>query len=171
MQHYNVDSRFLSDDFIDMTGKAMSTLQCAGKDNLLYYLAVGLGKERPDGSGPRLPVDRMPFGLLSHNIKFFAVEDTACIKPEDHYIEWQTTMFSHFGHKWDKLFRGPMWSYDGDSDNENDDEENAHESQTTGRCKELMNKSVDTENERREEQILDINRNFNHIEKFQQHKS
>lgn len=24
-------------------------------------------------------------------------------------------LFAHFGHKWDKLFRGSMWSYDGES--------------------------------------------------------
>jgi hypothetical protein len=41
--------------------------------------------------------------------------DVSCLYPCDHYVEWQTTMVAHFGHKWDKLFRGPMWSYDGES--------------------------------------------------------
>ena len=29
-------------------------------------------------------------------------------------------MFAHYGHKWDKLFRGPMWSYDGETSDEDD---------------------------------------------------
>lgn len=27
-------------------------------------------------------------------------------------------MFAHFGHKWDRLFCGPMWSYEGESSDE-----------------------------------------------------
>ena len=36
-----------------------------GKENIIYhmYLAKGLWTPRRDGSGPRLPIDRMPFGL------------------------------------------------------------------------------------------------------------
>ena len=29
-------------------------------------------------------------------------------------------MFAHFGQKWDKLFRGPMWSYDGETSDEDE---------------------------------------------------
>ena len=29
-------------------------------------------------------------------------------------------MFAHFGHKYDKLFRGPMWSYDGETSDEDE---------------------------------------------------
>lgn len=79
-EHYGVKSNFMPDDVIDLTGKAMATLQHASKDNPFYRLAAGLGKERPNGSGPRLPVTRMPFGLLHHNIMFFSVEDTMGLK-------------------------------------------------------------------------------------------
>ena len=60
----------------------------------------------------------MPFGLIHHNLEFFAKENPANVYPIDHYAVWQTTMFSHFGHKWDRLFRGPMWSYDGGTSEE-----------------------------------------------------
>lgn len=57
----------------------------------------------------RLPMDRMSYGLLSHNM-FFSSEDVTNLHPEPHFIDWEISMFSHFGHKWAALQRGPMWS-------------------------------------------------------------
>lgn len=31
---------------------------------------------------------------------------------EEHYVSWLATMFSHFGHKWLCLYRGPAWQYE-----------------------------------------------------------
>lgn len=31
---------------------------------------------------------------------------------EEHYVSWLATMFSHFGHKWLCLHRGPAWQYE-----------------------------------------------------------
>ena len=61
------------------------------------YLAKGLWTPRRDGSGPRLPIDRMPFGLLSYNIRYFALDKINNILSDLHYVQWETTMFSNLG--------------------------------------------------------------------------
>ena len=109
-----IDQSFVPSDFIKLAGGSFQNLNAAGVGNTLYFLAKGIGESREDESGPRMPLDRMPFGLIHHNLEFFARNDTTNLRPCDHYAEWQTT-FAHFGHKWDRLFRGPMWSYDGES--------------------------------------------------------
>lgn len=95
----------------------MKVLKEGGKENTVYHLSKSLGEKRDDGS-PRLPIDRMPFGLIEYNLKFFSLDDANNIHASQDYLEWQTTMFAHFGHKWDKLHRGPMWSFDGESDDD-----------------------------------------------------
>ena len=57
-------------DFIALCCKGISVLHQNEKDNIIYYLAKGLGTPREDGTGPRLPIDRMSFGLLSYNIRY-----------------------------------------------------------------------------------------------------
>ena len=34
-----------------------------------------VGTERPDGSDMRMPVDRMPYGMIEHSINFFNADD------------------------------------------------------------------------------------------------
>ena len=58
--------------FIDLSLQAMKNLRASGRSNILYELAFGLGTQRPDGSGPRFPTDRMPMGLLEYVVNFFA---------------------------------------------------------------------------------------------------
>lgn len=60
------------------------------RKKIIYYLAKGLGTPRSDGSGPRLAIDRMPFGLLSYNIRYFALEKINNIFCDPHYVEWET---------------------------------------------------------------------------------
>ena len=36
---------------------------------------IYIGTERPDGSDMRMPVDRMPFGMIEHSINFFNADD------------------------------------------------------------------------------------------------
>ena len=61
-----------------------------------------------------MPLDRMPFGLIDYNIRFFASTKTQKLGMEDHYSSWLQIMFSQFGHKWLCLHRGPAWQYDKD---------------------------------------------------------
>ena len=61
-----------------------------------------------------MPLDRMPFGLLPYNIRFFASNRTNALGHEEHYGSWLDTMFSQFGHKWLCLHRGPAWQYEVD---------------------------------------------------------
>ena len=101
-----INDGYVPANFLQLAGSSFKNLQVAGKENTLYFLARSVGELRPGGSGPKMSLDRMPFGL---------------IHPSEHYAEWLTTMFAHFGHKWDKLYCGPMWSYDGDSSDEEGD--------------------------------------------------
>ena len=115
-----VDGNFVPSDFIQLAGNSFKQLQAAGVKNMVYFLVRSVGALRSDGSGPRMPLDQMPFGLIHHNLEFFSNDNCTNLHPVDHYAEWQTTMFAHFGHKWDKLFRGAMWSYDGETSDEDD---------------------------------------------------
>ena len=103
--------KFVPSDFVDLCCKGIHVLNKNGKDNILYYLAKGLGTPRADESGPRLPIDRMPFGLLSYNIRYFALDAVNKVKADPDYIQWESTMFSNFGHKWVCLQRGPGFAY------------------------------------------------------------
>jgi hypothetical protein len=60
----------------------------------------------------RMPLQRMPFGLVDYNIKYFSSHSSQKLKMEDHYAKWLETMYAHFGHKWLCLFRGPYWQYE-----------------------------------------------------------
>ncbi|XP_073247312.1 uncharacterized protein [Porites lutea] len=116
-----INDGYVPANFLQLAGSSFKNLQVAGKENTLYFLARSVGESRPGGSGPRMSLDRMPFGLIHHNLQFFAKDNVSNLHPCEHYAEWLTTMFAHFGHKWDKLYRGPMWSYDGDSSDEEGD--------------------------------------------------
>ena len=59
-----------------------------------------------------MPIKQMPYGLLDFNIRFFAKGSTQNLGIEEHYASWLATMFSHFGHKWLCLHRGPGWQYE-----------------------------------------------------------
>ena len=99
-------------DFVELCCKAFNELLHSGKDNIVYHLAKGLGTKRTDCSGPRLPTDRMPFGLLSYNIRYFSSDSVNNLKADPDFIEWETTMYANFGHKWVCLQRGPGFAYD-----------------------------------------------------------
>ena len=59
-----------------------------------------------------MPINKMPYGLLDYNIRFFAKGSRQNLGIEEHYASWLATMFSHFGHKWLCLHRGPVWQYE-----------------------------------------------------------
>lgn len=105
---------YIPPNFVELCCKAFKELLDSGKDNIVYHLAKGLGTKRPDGCGPRLPTDRMPFGLLSYNIRYFSSDSVNNLKADQDFIEWETSMYANFGHKWLCLQRGPGFAYDED---------------------------------------------------------
>ena len=98
---------FIHGDIIETVISGVNTLYCNGKKNLLYIFSKILSQNK-------LALDRMPFGLIDYNLRFFHAESAVKLEMEDHYAVWQETMMAHFGHKWIALHRGPMWQYDED---------------------------------------------------------
>ena len=80
------------------------------KENTIYHLCKCLGEMR-DKSSARLCVDRMPFGLIAYNCKFFASNDASNLQAPEDYKKWMESMYCYFGNAWASLFLGPMWSY------------------------------------------------------------
>ena len=72
-----------------------------------------IGEVRPDGITTRMPIMRMPFGLISYKLscEFFSHDDVTNLHALEDYIKWMETMYAHFGNKWACLHNGPMWSY------------------------------------------------------------
>ena len=99
--------KIVKSDFLTSSVKAMETLYKGGKHNLIYSLSKCF-----EGPAPRMDVNRMPYGLLDYNIRFFACNRTQKLGMEEHYASWLETMFSQFGHKWLCLHRGPVWQYE-----------------------------------------------------------
>lgn len=97
----------------------MQNLRSKGKSNTIFHLCKCIGEVRPDGSTTRMPIMRMPFGLISYNCEFFSHDNVTNLRASEDYIQWMETMYAHFGNKWACLHNGPMWSYDKD---ENDEE-------------------------------------------------
>ena len=98
---------FIHGDIIETVISGVNTLYCTGKKNLLYIFAKTLSEDK-------LKLDRMPFGLIDYNLRFFHAESAVKLDLECHYAVWQETVMAHFGHKWIALNRGPMWQYDED---------------------------------------------------------
>jgi hypothetical protein len=102
--------KFVNPDFINTSLNATKTLFDEGKHNLIFNLCQCF--QRTDaGTTTRMPLDRMPYGMLDYNIRFFASSQTRKLGYEEHYASWLETMFSQFGHKWLCLHRGPVWQY------------------------------------------------------------
>lgn len=65
----------IEDDFLQLVLQSCQHLQKYGRSNVLDGLARAIGRLRPDGSDSRLPVKRMPMGLIEYNIvNFFNAE-------------------------------------------------------------------------------------------------
>ncbi len=123
LQQYGTDLfEYISKDFLHLAVKGMNLLKQNNKENLFLAMAKCFGEEI-DGE-PRMPVNQMPFGLISYNLQFFACNNTANIKMDNDYLEWQTTMYAQFGHKWACLHRGPAWQFDEDASSESEPEDN-----------------------------------------------
>lgn len=57
--------------FVRLSLEAMRRLELNDKVNLVIKFCQGFANERPDKSGPLIPLHRMPFGLLQYCIEFF----------------------------------------------------------------------------------------------------
>ncbi len=99
--------KFVENDFITTIVKGMRSLFDKKKENLLYHLGKCF-----EGPVPRMSLDRMPFGLIDYNIRFFASNNSVNVRMEEQYAKWLETMFAQFGHKWLCLHRGPVWQYE-----------------------------------------------------------
>ncbi len=81
----NVDYfEFMHPDFLNICMRATKTLYQEKKHNLILELCKCF--DRPDPESPtRMPLDRMPFGLIDYNIRFFASNRTEKIGYGEHY--------------------------------------------------------------------------------------
>lgn len=98
---------FVNPDFIQTSLNAMNVLHDEKKHNLILKLCQCFQMDESKLS-TRMPMDKMPFGMIDYNVRFFASSQTRKIICEEHYACWLETMFAHFGHKWLCLHRGPV---------------------------------------------------------------
>ena len=116
-QHFIVRSggnsfySFVKHDFIEASVSAMIVLYDEGKHNLVYHISRCFNREH-EGASTRMPIDRMPFGLIDYNVWFFSAPSSQKLGIENHYALWLEMMLAHFGQKWLCLFRGPFWQYE-----------------------------------------------------------
>ena len=103
--------QYIETDFLDLSLNAMQTLFEEQKNNLVYSISKCFETRECD-TKTRLPLKRMPFGLIDYNLRFFAAGHTQKLGVEEHYAQWLETMFLHFGQKWVALHRGPCWQYE-----------------------------------------------------------
>ena len=60
-------------DFVSTSLAAMVQVIAAGKSNLVFKLCHGFAVDRPDKSGPLIPINRIPFGILHVKSKLMIV--------------------------------------------------------------------------------------------------
>jgi len=75
------------------------------KENLFLCLKKCL-QLNSDGT-TAMPLDRMPFGLISHNLKFFSVANAGTLKAPEDYKSWMETMYARFGQSWELFIWDP----------------------------------------------------------------
>ena len=109
--HPELNSSYVPSDLLPLLGNAMKVLFINGKNNVMYHASRCFGELRPGENTPRMPLSRMPFGLIAHNLRFFASDNTANLEAPADYKSWYQTMYTLFGNKWAALHSGPMWSY------------------------------------------------------------
>ncbi len=63
-------------DFVKLSVEAMLHLKEANRTNVVYNLMNAVGTKRPHSDDTRLPVNRMPMGLLEDCVSFFSSSNT-----------------------------------------------------------------------------------------------
>lgn len=110
----NLDGHYVPRDFLPLLGSSLNILKMNNKKNLLYHASRCFGQIPPGKTEPRMPLNRMPFGMISHNLCFFSVDDATRLQAPDDYKSWCQSMYTLFGNKWASMHCGPMWSYEPD---------------------------------------------------------
>ena len=105
---------FVDPAFLASSLNAMKTLFDKGKHNLIFNLSQCFNVSNTLSS-TRMPLDRMPYGMIDYNIRFFASPQTQKLSCEEHYASRLETMLAQFGHKRLCLHRGPVWQYEENS--------------------------------------------------------
>jgi len=72
----NCHEIIIPSDFLELSINAMVSLQEAGRSNVVYNLVKGLGSKRPNSDESRLPIKRMPMGLIEHCVNFFCASNS-----------------------------------------------------------------------------------------------
>ena len=109
--HQELNANYVSLDFLPLVSNALKVLFVNGKNNVLYDAARCFGEMRPGEDCPRMPLSRMPFGLISHNLRFFSSDNASYLEAPPDYKSWYQSMYTLFGNKWAAMHNGPMWSY------------------------------------------------------------
>ncbi len=105
-------------DFLPLLSSAVRVLFVNGKNNLLYDAARCFGELCPGEDCPRMPLSRMHFGHISHNLRFSASDNVSNLEAPPDYKSWHQSMYTLFGNKWATLHNEPMWSYIGNNPDE-----------------------------------------------------
>lgn len=96
--------------FVQLSLAAMKRLETNNKVNLVIKFCQMLANDRPDKSGPLIPLNRMPFGLMQYCIEFFTCTNVMQIKEPEDFKLWHETMLTEFPERFQRLLAGPMWS-------------------------------------------------------------
>ena len=70
--------------FVQLSLAAMKRLEASNKVNLVIKFCQMLANDRPDKSGPLIPLDRMLFELLQYCIEFFTCNNVMQVS----YLSW-----------------------------------------------------------------------------------
>ena len=85
--------------FVRLSLEAMRRLELNDKVNLVIKFCQGFANERPDKSGPLIPLHRMLFGLLQYCIEFFTctnvMQVTLFHQMYTQFIDLQCTQCTH----------------------------------------------------------------------------
>ena len=85
--------------FVRLSLEAMRRLELNDKVNLVIKFRQGFANERPDKSGPLIPLPQMPFGLLQYCIEFFTcanvMQVTLFHQMYTQFIDLQCTQCTH----------------------------------------------------------------------------
>ena len=79
--------QFVQPDFLELSLNAMRTLFEEGKQNLVHSISKCFERRENEGCNleTRMPLNRMPFGLIDYNLRFFAFSYTQKLGVEEHY--------------------------------------------------------------------------------------
>lgn len=80
--------------FLHLSLDAMKRLEDNNKVNLVLKFCQGLAVDRPDKTGPLIPIHRMPFGLLQYCIEFFTCTNVMQVTNQFEIFQLRLMSFS-----------------------------------------------------------------------------